>query len=137
MDWVCDSFAAVLQERYRSRGFTVIAFPMSDFRQELGSNEEIEEYVKENFPQVDFPIMSLSSLSTNPVYKILQEEGGSDGVKWNFFKYLVDGNGQVVKMYDQRTNPLSLTGDIESLLEDEEEKKKAGGGRRHHKLVIE
>mmetsp|Transcript_5734 Transcript_5734/g.13961 ORF Transcript_5734/g.13961 Transcript_5734/m.13961 type:complete len:114 (+) Transcript_5734:748-1089(+) len=113
---------------------------MSDFRQELGSNEEIEEYVKENFPQVDFPIMSLSSLNTNPVYKILQEEGGDNGgVKWNFFKYLVDGNGQVVKMYDQRTNPLSLTEDIESLLQDEEEKRNTVGrqGGRRHKLVIE
>ena len=85
--------------------------------------------------------MSLSSLSTNPVYKILQEEGGdgSGGVKWNFFKYLVDGNGQVVKMYDQRANPLSLTEDIESLLEDEEKKQNIPGrrGGRRHQLVIE
>jgi glutathione peroxidase-family protein len=122
---------AVLQERYRNRGFTVLAFPISDFNQELGSNKEIDAFVKENFPQVDFPIMSLSSLDTNPVYRLLQGQvDRTEFVKWNFFKYLVDGNGQVVKVFDQHVNPLALTEDIESLLE-------AGNGRGGHKLVTE
>jgi glutathione peroxidase-family protein len=57
---------AMLQEKYRKQGFSVLAFPIDDFRQELKSNKEIENFVHENFPQVDFPIFSLSSLPLNP-----------------------------------------------------------------------
>lgn len=118
-----------MQERYRSRGFSVVAFPISDFNQELGSNQEIEAFVKENFPHVDFPIMGLSSLDESPVFRLLQGQvDQEERVRWNFFKYLVDGNGQVSKVFDQRVNPLALADDIESLLEEAK-------GRGGHKLV--
>lgn len=112
------SCTAILQEKYRKEGFSVLAFPTSDFRQELSSNEEIESWVNENFPQATFPMFSLSSLEENPVFANIRKQRPDEPPKWNFFKYLVDGNGQVVKVYNHQTNPLALTDDIESLLAD-------------------
>ena len=106
-----------------------MAFPISDFRQELGSNEEIEAFIHENFPQVDFPVFGLTTLEASPVYQNLRNQVPEHQVKWNFFKYLVDGNGLVVNVYDQRVDPLGLTEDIEKMLAEPR-----GGG---HKLVTE
>jgi glutathione peroxidase len=122
------SFPAILQDKYRKKGFTVLAFPTSDFRQELGSNEEIETWVNDNFPQAKFPMFTLSTLEENPVFQAIRKQRPEDPPKWNFFKYLIDGNGQVVKAFNQQSNPLSLVDDIEELLA------KTGGGGR---LVIE
>jgi glutathione peroxidase-family protein len=109
--------AAILQEKYRQKGFFVLAFPINDFRQELPSNEEIETWVHDNFPQAKFPMFSLSSLEENPVFAMIRKQVPSKLPKWNFFKYLVDGNGHVVKVYDHHTNPLAMVNDIEALLE--------------------
>jgi glutathione peroxidase len=119
-----------LQERYSSRGFSVLAFPISDFDQELASNREIDAYVRAAFPQVDFPIFSLGTLKENPVYQQLQRQVPDQHVRWNFFKYLVDRNGQVVHVFDLNVSPLSLAEDIEKLLDDP-------AGTVGHKLVIE
>mmetsp|Transcript_6819 Transcript_6819/g.12627 ORF Transcript_6819/g.12627 Transcript_6819/m.12627 type:complete len:120 (-) Transcript_6819:122-481(-) len=119
----------MLQEKYRKQGFSVLAFPIMDFKQELGSNEEIENFVKEHYPQVDFPMFGLSTLHESPVYQTLFKQVPEKRVEWNFFKYLVDGNGQVVNVYDHKTPPLTLSDDIERLL----------AAPRHggHKLVTE
>ena len=81
---------AELQKMYRSKGFSVLAFPISDFNQELGSNEEIISFVGENFPQVDFPLFSLSSLDKSPVYQNIRKQKPNNHVEWNFYKFLVD-----------------------------------------------
>ena len=104
-----------------------MAFPTNDFRQELGSNEEIQNFVSENFEQVNFPIFGLTSLHENPVYQQLQKQLPEAHVKHNFFKYLVDQNGKAVKLFHKKEDPLSLTQDIEELLDSR--------GARQHKLV--
>lgn len=120
---------AELQKMYRSKGFSVLAFPISDFHQELGSNEEIISFVHEHFPQVDFPLFSLSSLDKSPVYQSIRKQKPDTHVKWNFYKFLVDWNGQVVKAYDKKVTPLQIVDQIEKLLD---EASRAGG----HKLVM-
>ena len=110
---------AELQTMFRDRGFSVLAFPISDFHQELGSNEEIISFVKENFPQVDFPLFGLSSLDKSPVYQSIRKQKPEASVRWNFFKFLVDRNGQVVEVFDLKVNPLKLTDRIETLLNED------------------
>lgn len=118
--------AALLQEKFQRKGFSVLAFPINDFRQELPSNGEIATWVQEHFPQANFPLFSLSSLEDSPVYGQIRQQVPEQPPKWNFYKYLVDGKGHVVKVYDHRTNPLALVGDIEVLLETTT----GGGGAR-------
>ncbi|CAB9504411.1 Probable phospholipid hydroperoxide glutathione peroxidase [Seminavis robusta] len=114
---------AELQDKYADRGFTVLAFPTNDFHQERGTNEEIQLFVKEEFPQVNFPIFGKSSLAANPVYLKFQRQLPNSYVRHNFFKYLVNRKGIAVEMFDKKTEPLSLADAIEKLLEDDVPKK--------------
>jgi glutathione peroxidase len=118
---------ALLQEKFQSRGFSVLAFPTNDFHQELSTNEEIRDFVESNFEQVTFPIFGLSSLRENPVYQSLQKQLPDAHVQHNFFKYLVDRNGKAVKMFHKKEDPITLTEEIERLLDQ-------GDGPKH-KLV--
>lgn len=104
----------------------MLAFPISDFHQELPTNDAILEYVQGKFPQTNFPIFGLSSLAENPVYEDLQRTSGRK-VQWNFFKYLVDRKGKVVEVYSHQQSPFSMTEDIEKLL--------AESDPHSHKLV--
>lgn len=120
---------AELQEMYSSKGFSVLAFPISDFNQELGSNEEILSYVHENFPQVDFPLFGLSNLDESPVYQSIRKQKPEETIRWNFYKFLVDRNGRVVEVFDLKVNPLKIADRIEKILH---EASRAGG----QKLVM-
>ena len=131
----------ILQEKFRDKNFQVLAFPTSDFHQELSSNEEIQQYLTKNFPLLNFPIFALSTLEDNLVYQRLvkqqqeQEEeeekgaGGGGRVRHNFFKYLVDRNGMVVHLYTKKEDPLTLSDDIEKLLQGDDDT------RRRHQVV--
>ena len=123
------SHTAELQKLYSGKGFSVLAFPISDFHQELGSNEEILSFVQENFPQVDFPLFGLSTLKESPVYQAIRKQKPGDSVRWNFFKFLVDGNGRVVDVFDLHVNPMKIAGRIDELLDEA-----AGAGGQ--KLVV-
>ena len=114
---------------YSSKGFSVLAFPISDFNQELGSNEEILSYVHENFPQVDFPLFGLSNLDESPVYQSIRKQKPEETIRWNFYKFLVDRNGRVVEVFDLKVNPLKIADRIEKILH---EASRAGG----QKLVM-
>lgn len=120
---------ATLQSVYGRKGFSVLAFPISDFNQELGSNAEILSFVQESFPQVDFPLFGLSSLGDSPVYQAIHKQKPEDSVKWNFYKFLVDGNGRVTDVYGTKVNPMKIADRIEKLLDETSQK----GG---HKLVV-
>jgi len=74
--------------------------------------------VNNNFPQVDFPLFSLSSLHDSLVYRNIRKQKPDEEVKWNFYKYLVDWNGQVVAMFDKKVRPLQISGRIEQLLDE-------------------
>ncbi len=110
-----------LYEKYKDRGFTVIAFPSNDFKkQEPGSNEEIKHFCTTTYG-VTFPLMSkITVLGENkhPLYKSLVEQTESAEIEWNFAKFLLDRSGNVAARIHYRTKPddPSVTSKIEELL---------------------
>lgn len=103
-----------LYQLYKDDGFIVIGFPSNDFKgQEPGTNEEIKEFCTLNYG-VTFPIMSkvvVTGENKAPIYKWLTEKsenGKIDSeVQWNFQKYLIDENGNVVDFALSKESPLS------------------------------
>ena len=112
-----------LQKKYEEKGFSVLAFPCNQFgNQEPGSNNEIQEFCSLNF-QTSFPVMSkidVNGKNADPLFNYLKSEKkgllGSKGIKWNFTKFLVDQNGEVIKRYSPNTEPKDIAQDIENLL---------------------
>ena len=108
--------------KYKDRGFVVLGFPSNDFgQQEPGSNKEIAEFCKNTY-DVKFPMFSKSAVSgnnPNPLFKMLIAKTGTTP-KWNFYKYLIDRNGNVVDAFGSVTKPTSssITNQIEKLLEE-------------------
>jgi glutathione peroxidase len=106
--------------KYKDRGLVVLGFPSNDFgQQEPGSNKEIADFCKNTY-DVKFPMFAKSSVSgnnPNPLFKMLIAKTGTSP-KWNFYKYLIDRNGNVVEAFGSVTKPTStsITGEIEKLL---------------------
>jgi glutathione peroxidase len=109
-----------LYAKYKDRGLVVLGFPSNDFgQQEPGSTKEIADFCKNTY-DVKFPMLAKSSVSgnnPNPLFKMLIAKTGTTP-KWNFYKYLIDRNGNVVESYGSMTKPTStsITGEIEKLL---------------------
>jgi glutathione peroxidase len=108
-----------IYDRYRSKGFEILAFPANNFgQQEPGTNEEIKGFCFTKY-SLTFPLFSKISVKgsdKHPLYRYLTEESPLPGeVEWNFQKYLVDSNGTVVARYHHRTKPTSdeIVRDIE------------------------
>jgi glutathione peroxidase len=105
---------------YAAKGLVVLGFPSNDFgQQEPGSNKEIADFCKNTY-DVKFPMFAKSSVSgatANPLFKLLQEKTKTSP-KWNFYKYLIDRDGNVIKSFSSMTNPDSrtITSEIEKLL---------------------
>jgi glutathione peroxidase len=103
-----------LQERYSDRGFTVLGFPCNQFGgQEPGSNEEIKEFCSTTYG-VTFPMfdkIEVNGDGRHPLYQELTEyadaEGAAGDVQWNFEKFLVSPDGQIVGRFRPRTEPES------------------------------
>ena len=101
-----------IYEKFGSSNFTVIGFPANNFaNQEPGTNEEIEEFCQKNYG-VTFPMMSKISVKGDdmaPIYHWLTEKnlnGKTDSkVTWNFQKYLIDENGNLVDVIDPKVKP--------------------------------
>ena len=112
-----------LQRRYEDRGFTVLGFPCNQFKsQEPGNAEEIASFCKLTY-DVSFPLMGkidVNGPDAAPIYQHLKSQApgllGSEAIKWNFTKFLVDRSGKVVKRYAPQTKPADIAGDIEALL---------------------
>ena len=111
-----------LYERYKDRGFTVLAFPCDQFgHQEPGNDKEIQSFCETNYG-VGFPLFSkieVNGPNTHPVFKYLKSEKGGllgDGIKWNFTKFLVDREGNVIDRFAPQTTPVRIAPDIEKLL---------------------
>ena len=111
-----------MYERYRERGFEVLAFPANDFgQQEPGTNQEIKGFCYTKY-SVSFPLFSKISVvgkEKHPLYRYLTEQSPFPGrVTWNFQKYLVDRSGNVIGKYDPGMNPLSpaILSDVEKAL---------------------
>ena len=112
-----------LQRKYGSKGFTVLGFPCNQFgAQEPGNAEEIANFCKLTY-DVSFPLMGkvdVNGPQAAPIYRHLKSEApgllGSEAIKWNFTKFLVDRSGRVVKRYAPQTKPEDIERDIEALL---------------------
>jgi glutathione peroxidase len=103
-----------LYDRYRDRGFQVLAFPANDFlRQEPGSDSEIRQFCKTKY-SVSFPLFSRISVrgkSIHPLYEYLTGPDTtpkfSGKIRWNFSKFLLDRRGTVVARFEPKTEPMS------------------------------
>jgi len=111
-----------LQEKYADRGFTVLGFPCDQFgHQEPGTEDEIATFCESSYG-VTFPMFSkieVNGAGAHPLYTWLrQEKGGVLGskIKWNFTKFLVGRDGQVIDRYAPTTTPDKLAEDIEKAL---------------------
>lgn len=108
-----------LHQRYSGKGFQVLGFPSGDFRQELASEAKVAEFCELNYG-VTFPMfekISVTGDQAHPLYRELAKATGSYP-RWNFNKYLVDRNGNIIDHYHSGTLPLGrqLIKDIEALL---------------------
>lgn len=95
-----------LYQEYKDKGFTVIGFPSNSFRQEHQDEEATAEVCYQNFG-VTFPMMATSPVTgraANPVFQELKDKTGT-APGWNFHKYLVGKNGQVITNFGSRTTP--------------------------------
>ncbi|CDR40064.1 CYFA0S04e02850g1_1 [Cyberlindnera fabianii] len=112
-----------LYKKFKDDGFVVVGFPCNNFgRQEPGTDEEIQSFCKHNYG-VTFPILKkidVNGANADPVYQYLKEAKpgmlGFRAIKWNFEKFLVDRNGQVVERFSSLTKPSSIEPQIEQLL---------------------
>ena len=112
-----------LHQTYGERGFSVLAFPCNQFGgQEPGSEEEIQSFCDLNY-QTSFPLFSkieVNGAASHPLYAHLKEQApgvlGSKRIKWNFTKFLVNQEGDVVQRYAPSTKPEAIASDIEALL---------------------
>ena len=112
-----------LYQQYRARGFTVLGFPCNQFgAQEPGNAEEIASFCVKNHG-VSFPLFAridVNGKDAHPLFQHLKHAApgilGSEGIKWNFTKFLVDRDGSVLKRYAPAIAPEAITRDIEALL---------------------
>ena len=112
-----------LWKTYRDRGLVVVGFPSNQFgSQDPGSNDEIASFCQLNYG-VSFPMMAkvdVNGEKAHPLWKWLTAEApgflGTKAVKWNFTKFLIGKDGQVIKRYAPTDSPASLKGDIEAAL---------------------
>lgn len=112
-----------LYREYKERSFTIVAFPANNFlNQEPGSNEEIAMFCKTNY-DVSFPLMkkvSVKGKDQHPLYLYLTKHSPFSGkIRWNFDKFLLNKEGEVVARFSPRTKPFNkkLVKEIDSLLQ--------------------
>ncbi|MCQ6274961.1 glutathione peroxidase [Bacillus sp. V3B] len=132
-----------LYETYKEKGFTVLGFPCNQFGgQEPGTDEEISYFCSLNY-DVKFPIfqkIEVNGENAHPLYQYLREQAPEEEkldengtlykhlranapkllegstIKWNFTKFLIDQDGNVVKRFSPTTTPEEIEGDIEKIL---------------------
>jgi glutathione peroxidase len=112
-----------LWKDYEAKGLVVIGFPSNEFgAQDPGSNDQIASFCQLNYG-VSFPMMAKTQVNggdAHPLWQWLKGEApgllGTQGIKWNFTKFLVGRDGQVIKRYAPNDAPDSLRKDIEKAL---------------------
>ena len=112
-----------LHKRFRDRGLAVLGFPCDQFgHQEPGDETEIAKFCKLSY-DVSFPMFAkieVNGANAHPLYRALKKEApgllGTQAIKWNFTKFLVDRERRVVRRYGPTDKPASLALDIEALL---------------------
>lgn len=113
-----------LHEEMGDKGLVVLGFPCNQFgAQEPGDAEEIATFCRTSY-DVKFPMFAkvdVNGPNAHPLYAWLKSKAkgvlGTEGIKWNFTKFLIDRNGQVVSRYAPTTKPEAIRSDIEDLLD--------------------
>ena len=113
-----------LYTKYQDQGLEILAFPCNQFAsQEAGDDAEIKQFCDLTF-NISFPLFAkieVNGEQTHPLYRYLKQEAtgvlGSQAVKWNFTKFLVNRQGKVLKRYAPATKPEALVKDIEQALQ--------------------
>ena len=112
-----------LHQTYGAKGLVVLGFPCNQFgAQDPGNNDEIAQFCQLNYG-VSFPMMAkidVNGSGADPLYRWLTAEApgllGSKAIKWNFTKFLVGKDGQVIKRYAPQDAPAGLAKDVEAAL---------------------
>ncbi len=112
-----------LWQKYRERGLVVLGFPCNQFGgQEPGDETAIAEFCSLNY-EVSFPLFAKVDVNgehTHPIFALLKTAApgilGTEAIKWNFTKFLVDRSGSVFKRYASAHTPDDMASDIEQLL---------------------
>ncbi|UPK43589.1 glutathione peroxidase [Paenibacillus pabuli] len=112
-----------LYDRYRDQGLVVLGFPCNQFGgQEPGTSEEAESFCQINYG-VNFPVFAkvdVNGEDAHPLFKYLREQqpgvGEDNSIQWNFTKFLVNREGEVVGRVEPKESPESMTAEIEKLL---------------------
>lgn len=106
-----------LHKKYSAKGLNVLGFPCNQFgAQEPGDNKQIATFCQKNYG-VDFQMfdkIDVNGATAHPLYKFLTN---GDAIKWNFTKFLVNKDGEVVKRYESKVKPSEIASDIEKLLQ--------------------
>ncbi len=114
-----------LYRKYQDQGLEVLGFPCNQFgAQEPGDADEIKNFCTLKY-DVTFPMFSkidVNGDTAHPLYAYLKKEEkgifGTEGIKWNFTKFLVDRQGNVIKRFAPQTKPEELASEIETLLKN-------------------
>jgi glutathione peroxidase len=112
-----------LYKKYKNMGFAVLAFPCNQFgRQEPGDENEIRRFCAERF-SVTFPMFAkidVNGANTHPLYRYLKsaKKGllGREAIAWNFTKFLITRNGEVVRRYGSLRTPENIEKDLAALV---------------------
>ncbi|MDR8522997.1 glutathione peroxidase [Shewanella fidelis] len=112
-----------LYQKYQAQGLVILGFPCNQFgAQEQGDNETISQFCELNFG-VSFPLfekVEVNGPNTLPLYRYLKTSAkgllGSEKVKWNFTKFLVNRQGEAVTRFAPTTKPMAIEADILKLL---------------------
>lgn len=112
-----------LHQKYEGKGLTVMGFPCDQFgHQEPGDEAEIKNFCSLNY-DVHFPLFAkveVNGKDAHPLFQYLKKEAkgilGSEAIKWNFTKFLIDREGNVVRRYAPTDTPQSIERDIVELL---------------------
>jgi glutathione peroxidase len=112
-----------LQERFQGRGFEVLGFPCNQFGgQEPGTDAEIQSFCSLNY-SIQFKVFSkieVNGAQAAPLYQFLKKQApgilGTEGIKWNFTKFLISKDGQVLKRFAPQDKPESIEAEIEKAL---------------------
>ncbi|XQW83620.1 glutathione peroxidase [Thalassotalea piscium] len=112
-----------IYDQYHEQGFEILAFPCNQFKQqEKGSNSEIKSFCDLHF-KITFDLFAkvdVNGEQAHPLFKFIKKQApgilGTESIKWNFTKFLINKNGEVVKRFASATKPKALTADIQALL---------------------
>ncbi len=113
----------MLYKEFGNQQFTILGFPCNQFMgQEPGTNEEIQSFCSTKYA-VSFPVLDkidVNGKNTAPVYQFMKEKApgilGTEDIKWNFGKFLIGKEGQVIKRFAPTTEPKDLVADIKAAL---------------------